>query len=79
MVYTVVAVFHAAWPAQGRVVLYAAAVVLAAAMAGLVWSGSMLTMPNVEGGAWLAAHRAATAVAAAAGALGARILLVGRL
>jgi hypothetical protein len=76
VVYTVIVIYHAGRPVEWRGALLAAIAVLAVAMAALIATGSLLTMPQHVNAGTLNAHRVATAVAAIAGGLTARLLLI---
>lgn len=75
-VYTVIVIYHAGRPVEGRAAFFAAIAVLAVAMAALVATGSLLTMPQHVNAATLNTHRMATAVAAIAASVTARLLLL---
>jgi hypothetical protein len=76
IVYTAIVIYHAGRQLEWRAALLVAIAVLAAAMAALIATGSLLTMPQRVNAATLNAHRIAAAVAAIAGGVIARLLLM---
>jgi hypothetical protein len=76
VVYTAIVIYHAGRPVEWRAALLAAIAVLAVAMAALIASGSLLTMPQYVNAVTLNAHRMAATVAAIAGGVTARLLLL---
>ena len=76
VVYTGFVIYHAGRPVEWSAALIAAIAVLAVAMAALVATGSLLTVPQHVNAATLNAHRMATAVATIAGGVAARLLLI---
>jgi hypothetical protein len=76
VVYTAIVIYHAGRPVEWRAAFLAAIAVLAVAMAALIATGSLLTMPQHVNAATLNAHRVAAAAAAIAGGVTARLLLL---
>jgi hypothetical protein len=76
VVYTAIVIYHAGRPVEWRAAFLAAIAVLAVAMAALIATGSLLTMPQHLNAATRNAHRMAAAAAAIAGGVTARLLLL---
>ena len=76
VVYSCIVIYHAGRPVGWRAALIAAVAVLALSMAALIATGFLLTMPQHVNAATLNAHRMATALAAIAGGVAARLLLL---
>jgi len=76
VVYTVMVIYHAGRPVESRAAFFAAIAVLAVAMAALIATGSLLTMPQHVNAASRNAHRIAAAAAAIAGGVTVRLLLL---
>ena len=76
IIYTAIVLYHAGRPVESRAAFFSAIAVLLVSMAGLIATGSLLTMPQHVNAAWLNAHRAASAIAAIASGVTVRLLLV---
>jgi hypothetical protein len=79
VVYSTIVLYHTARPIESRVIFYTAIAVLTVSMVGLVWSGSMLTLPNINSAGWLLAHRIESAFAVVASVIVARLFLLHKL
>jgi hypothetical protein len=78
VIWTATGIYHAARPVAPSASLIAAIVILAVSMVALIASGSVLTVPKLEGAAWLAVHRIATITAVAAFAFASRMLVLSK-
>ncbi len=76
VIFTAIVVYHAGRPVESRTAFFSAIAVLAVLMVALVATGSLLTMPQHEGSAGLNAHRIASAIAAIAGGVTVRLLML---
>jgi hypothetical protein len=76
VIYTAIVVYHAGRPVESRAAFFSAIAVLALSMVALIATGSLLTMPQHENAAWLHAHRIASAIAAIAGGVTVRLLML---
>jgi len=76
VIYTLIVIYHAGRTLESRAALFVAIVALAVSMVALIATGSLLTMPQHESFAWLNVHRAASAIAAVAGVVTVRLLIL---
>ena len=75
VIFSMILVYRSARQIESRTIFFTAIAVLVVSMAGLVWSGSMLTLSNLVGTAWLIVHRVVAATAVIAAIITARLLI----
>ena len=75
-VFTLILLFHLPRQVEFRDAFFAAIALLILSMIALIWSGSALTMPQTRKPVWLALHRIATAFAAIAASIAAKLILL---
>jgi hypothetical protein len=78
VIYSAIVLYHTARPIQFGTAYYAAIAVLLVSMVALIASGSLLTVPRANTTAWLALHRIASALAAIAAFVTARLLILSK-
>jgi len=76
IVYTGIVVCYAWRPVEPRAAFLSAIVILAVTMVALIATGSLLTVPQYQGSAWLNAHSITSAIAAIASGVTLRLLML---
>ncbi len=78
VIFTAILVFHVAWRTEPKTAFFCVIAVLGVSIVALIWSGSVLTMTQLDHTVWRILHRIATAIAVTASVLMARFLILSK-